>query len=171
MKHLAIMPDLSNYDKIYLEDSPYQYSSLIEVTARNSSDGHFSAIVGNTMGATGLHENSFVVEDNRLMICCSNHIICLTLPDLNLMWSTAADDITCFEIFKYKDKYIVHGELEISCLNRQGQILWRYSGEDIFVTINNYDRLILSDNYIIARDFNNKTYKINYDGSTFKPTP
>jgi hypothetical protein len=59
-----------------------------------------------------------IIEDKRLLICCSDSIFCLSIPDLTLLWRTRADEATCFEILKYQDSYIVHGELEILRLDK-----------------------------------------------------
>ena len=41
------------------------------------------------------------------------------------MWRTQADQATCFEIYKYEDSYIIHGEFEISRLDKDGKIIWQ----------------------------------------------
>jgi len=59
-----------------------------------------------------------------------------------LQWKTKADVATCFEIFKYRSDYIVHGEMAISRLSADGDIIWQQSGADIFVsTKSNEDKL------------------------------
>jgi len=79
-------------------------------------------------GATAIHETSFLIDNDTFLICCADSIFCLTLPELNLVWCTMADMATCLEIFKYQDTYIVHGELEISCIGKNGIVIWSFSG-------------------------------------------
>ncbi|RZK70863.1 MAG: hypothetical protein EOO85_20625, partial [Pedobacter sp.] len=60
-------------------------------------------------GATGIHQNSSLVDNDHLLICCCDTIFCLTLPDLKLKWKTQCDPATCFQIYKHQDDYIIHG--------------------------------------------------------------
>ena len=53
---------------------------------------------------------------------------------MNLKWNTQADEVTCFQIYVLQEDYIIHGELEISRIDKNGNIKWQYSGADIFVT-------------------------------------
>lgn len=78
-----------------------------------------------------------------------------------MQWKTEADDATCFEIFKYEDSYIVHGELAITRLNRNGEILWQQSGRDIFTTPNGKDDFTLKDNYVYATDWEGNRYVLD----------
>jgi outer membrane protein assembly factor BamB len=118
-------------------------------------------------GETGVHNSALVLEEDRLILCCGDKVFCLSIPDLTLLWKTQADDVTCFQIFAYKDSYIVHGEINISRINHDGTILWQYSGEDIFMNMDDEVECELRADYIIASDFNNKVYKIGYDGKDY----
>ena len=54
---------------------------------------------------------------------------------------------------------------EISRLNRQGEILWQFSGKDIFVSpIERTPSFTLKPNGIELVDFNYESYLIDYDG-------
>jgi hypothetical protein len=101
-------------------------------------------------GQTGIHSRSSVLDGNSFLICCANSIFCLTLPDLNLNWITKADHATCFGIYKYQESYIVHGELEITRLDRSGRIIWQFSGSDIFTTPTGRGDFKLNGNVIEA---------------------
>ena len=83
---------------------------------------------------SSLWEKSALLDGDRLLITCGNAVFCVLLPSLELLWHTQVDMATCFEIVPYQDDYITHGEVEISRLNRQGEILWQFSGKDIFVS-------------------------------------
>ena len=48
-----------------------------------------------------------------------------------------------------------------------GTILWQYSGEDIFMNMDYDIECELQADYIIASDFNDKVYKIGYDGKDY----
>ena len=126
-----------------------------------------SSIIGSEGGNTGINENSKIIEENRIVICCADKIFCLSFPELNLLWKTKTDQISCFEIFKKDNFYIVHGETEISKLDENGIILWQKGGADIFTTISGKDDFELNEKYIIATDWENRTYKFDYEGNEF----
>lgn len=159
--------NLHKYDIEHFDKSEYVFPTMFGIKV--FKNGHFwtSAIIGSIGGGTGIHKTSIIYEDTRLIICCSDSIFCLSLPELKLLWRTKADQATCFEIYKYKDSYIVHGELEISRLDKDGIIDWQQSGADIFTTIDGGQGFELTDKFIIATDFENRVYKFDYNGKDF----
>jgi hypothetical protein len=159
---------VNHYDFVYFEESPYRSTSIYGIKVFQDNALIKSAAVGAIGGATSIHETSAIIEDDRLLLCCSDTIFCLSIPDLTLLWRTQADTATCFEIYKYQDSYIVHGELEISRLDRDGKILWQQGGADIFTTINGEQDFELAEHFIMAKDFENRGYKFDYDGNIFK---
>ena len=89
----------------------------------------------------------------------------LRLPSLELNWVIEADAATCFGIYLYKDSYIVHGELGISRITREGKIQWENSARDIFVNIEHYGNTFqMHDGYIELMDWGGFRYKLSYDG-------
>jgi outer membrane protein assembly factor BamB len=152
------------YDFVYLNASEYQYTSVYGVKLYSGDQLLKSAIIGSDNGETVIHKTSVIVEKNRLLVCCSDTVFCLSIPDLDLLWRTKADDITCFEIYGYQDSYIIHGECEISRLDNDGNILWQQGGDDIFITLDGMDDLVITDNHIMATDWNNKKYKFDFNG-------
>ena len=124
-----------------------------------------SAVIGTTGGGTEIGKNSTIIEDDRFLICCSDSVFCLSIPDLALLWRRQADEATCFEIFKYQDSYIVHCELNISRLNKNGEVLWQQSGADIFTTLDGKNDFIITENYILATDWENRQYKFDFNGT------
>ena len=123
-----------------------------------------SCIIIASGGATGVYQNSSLVDNDQLVICCCNTVFCLTLPDLDLKWKTCADQATCFQIFKQQDDYIVHGELQVTKLDKNGQIKWEFGGADIFVSIDNEEEFRLDNDGILLTDFAKTKYKIDFDG-------
>ena len=126
-----------------------------------------SCIIIGSGGATVVHQNSSLVDDCQLVICCCDTIFGLTLPGLELKWQTQADQSTCFEIHKLCEDYIVHGELLISRLDREGNIKWQFGGSDIFLSFDNDEAFKLYADHIALTDFKNTTYKIDFDGKIF----
>ena len=71
----------------------------------------------------------------------------------------------CFGIYQYKDSYIVHGELAISRISRDGKIQWKNGASDIFVNIDHQGATFqMQDEYIEVMDWNGFRYKLFYDG-------
>jgi len=161
----ASTENVNHYDFVYIDQSEYHPSTIIGIKLSYDEKYLTSAVIGATGGGTGIGGNSIIIENNRLLVCCSNSIFCLSIPDLALLWRRQADDATCFEIFKYQDSYIVHGELNISRLNKNGDVLWQQIGADIFTTLENNGGFDLTKNYILATDWENRKYKFDYNGN------
>jgi hypothetical protein len=159
--------NINCYENIYMNNSEFQPSTKIGIKIFRNHLEIKSVIIISEGGATGISENSFVMNEDKILICCGCTIFCLSIPNLELEWKTKADEITCFGILKHKEDYIIHGELEISKLNSNGKILWSNSGADIFVTLNDENNLILFDKYLTVKDFENRTYKFSYSGENF----
>jgi hypothetical protein len=159
--------NLHKYDIEHFDESDYVFPTTFGIKVFEDNKLFKSAIIGSIGGGTGIHKTSVIYEGTRVLICCSDSIFCVSIPELTLLWRTQADQATCFEIYEYQDSYIVHGELEISRLDKNGKIIWQQSGADIFTTIDGRQDFELTDKYIIATDFENRVYKFDYDGNDF----
>ena len=124
------------YGKFYSEKVHEDYHYLPKHGVFVLRDGEIvaSSCVCSSGGSTGIHPRCFILGHDRIAICCGDNVFCLKIPDLGLIWNIKVDSATCFEIFKLEDSYIVHGELEISRLDAQGKVVWKFSGSDIFTT-------------------------------------
>ncbi len=82
----------------------------------------------------------------------------LTLPSLDLAWSVAVDDATCFGVYHSlkHDCYVSHGELSVARVSLDGAVVWSAGGKDIFS-----EGFVLHDDYAEAVDFNREKYRIN----------
>ncbi|HEY9004469.1 MAG TPA: hypothetical protein VIM89_24135 [Mucilaginibacter sp.] len=165
-KEYTAVDSEEKYDRLYLEEGEYSFMTMVAIKVSLAGEPLKGALIGATGGGAGVLENSFVTEPDRIVICCSDSVFSLSIPDLSLIWKTKADWATCFEIFKYQSDYIVHGEMDITRLGRDGQIIWQQSGADIFVCLDpNEAGFILTDQYILATDFENRKYKFDYKGN------
>ena len=124
----------------------------------------YNSIVIGSGGATGISQNSSLIDNDQLLVCCSDTIFCLTLPELGLKWKTCADQATCFQVFKQQDFYIVHGELQVTRLDKNGQIVWAFGGADIFVSIDNEEVFKVENDGILLADFGKTIYKLDFNG-------
>ncbi|THU38309.1 hypothetical protein FAM09_16670 [Niastella caeni] len=152
------------YHKIYQPGKEYIPTSQHAVIIYKSYVTISSAILLVAAGATSVTPDSILIDEDNLILRCSNTVFSLTLPDLNLNWMTEADWATCFSIHKYQDSYITHGETSIARIDKKGNILWSYSGADIFVCLEEGNPFEMHDNYIELTDFNGGKYKIDYNG-------
>ncbi len=152
------------YSKDYLTKSEYNLLTKFGIILLKNGSEVNSAIIGAEGGASGLHETSQIIEDNKILICCSDTVFCLDLPTLNLNWKTKVDQATAFEIFKIDNGYIIHGELEITRIDNCGEVIWQKSGADIFVTPSGKDDFEIKDNLIRATDWENRIYMWDLNG-------
>jgi hypothetical protein len=157
-----------SYNKIIQanDDKGYTPSSQHAINIYESDIFFTSAIILASRGGTGILDDSALIDEDNLIIRCSNKLFSLTLPDLEVNWVTEPDWATCFSIHKYQDTYISHGETSIARIDRTGKILWSYGGADIFVCLDESNPFEMHDSYIDLTDFNGSTYRIDYDGNT-----
>lgn len=157
--------DDEHYDYYYVNDDGYKRTSLVSI--RLLKDGNLvkSTLIGASGGGTVVHERSIIFADDKLVTCCSDTVFCISIPELTLKWKTKADWATCFEIFKYQVDYIVHGEVDISRIDKDGKIVWQRSGADIFTTLEGKDTFVITDQYILATDWEHRRYKFDFDGN------
>lgn len=154
-----------NYSKHYFGDGATEYPTSKHGIKIYQDDQIIDtcAIIGSG-GATSIHQSSSLLDKDQLIICCCDTVFCLTLPNLELKWKTQADQATCFQIFKQQDDYIVHGELHVAKLNKNGIIKWEFGGADIFVSIDNEEEFKIENDGILLTDFAKTKYKIDFDG-------
>lgn len=154
------------YSKHYFGDGATKYpTSKHGIKIYQEDQIIDSCIVIGSGGATGIHQNSSILDNEKLLISCCDTIFCLTLPSLELKWKTQADQATCFQIFKQQDDYIVHGELQVAKLDKDGKIKWEFGGTNIFVSIDNEEEFKIENDGILLTDFGKTKYKIDFDGN------
>lgn len=88
----------------------------------------------------------------------------MTIPDLNLEWKTISDSATCFGIHYLGKDYVVHGELEITRIDKDGKIVWKQRGRNIWTTEEAFDDFAVYGDYILATDWAYNRYKFDFDG-------
>lgn len=155
------------YNRVYSENSEYPKSKHgIRIT--KDSQTVASAIICESGGATGVHDNSFVITGDVLYICCSNAVYSFKLPALTLTWKKKLDAATCFAIYPFKDDFIIHGELEVKRIDKEGKIKWEFSANDIFVTQDGGEAVKFVGDKIELTDWNGDRYLLNEDGRLSK---
>ncbi|WP_209391334.1 hypothetical protein [Chryseobacterium sp. RR2-3-20] len=153
------------YSKHYFVDGAKEYpTSKHGIKVYQNDQIIDSCIVIGSGGATGIHQNSSLIDNDQLLLCCCDTIFCLTLPNLELKWKIQADQATYFQIFKQQDEYIIHGELQITKLDKNGSKKWEFGGADIFVSKDNEEEFKIEKDGILLTDFAKTKYKIDFDG-------
>lgn len=153
------------YSKHYFGDGAKEYpTSKHGIKIYQDNQIIDSCLVIGSGGATGVHKNSLLVDNDQLLLCCCDTVFCLTLPDLALKWKVQADQATCFQIFQHQNDYIVHGEFQVTKLDKNGNKKWEFGGADIFVSIDNEEEFKLESDGILLTDFAKTKYKIDFNG-------
>ncbi|MGF6607853.1 hypothetical protein OKW45_002753 [Paraburkholderia sp. WSM4175] len=123
-------------------------------------NGSGIVVVGAGGGCSSVHGHSALVLEDKLYLAVGDHVACLalTLPH-RLVWSRQVDMATCFGIHweHGRGALISHGELEISRLSVDGQLMWQASGVDVFS-----EGFRLLPDHIEAVDFNRTVYRLDY---------
>lgn len=156
----------TQYDKIYEPeaDKEYKSSSQHAVIVYDGEKKVSSAIIVAAAGATSVSEDSTLICNNLLLVRCSNIIVSLTIPQLELIWMTAVDLITCFSMHVYQNTLVTHGELTVCRIDLSGNILWEFGAGDILLRIDGDNCFNMNTNSISLQNFNGDKYEIDYDG-------
>ena len=114
------------YDQFHFDypNTYYDYACKHGIQVFQNNQKLKSALLIAYEGKKGISINSSTFDNDRLLVCCTNRIFCLTLPDLQLEWHTKADTTTCFEVFQLNNGYLVHGKNAITKLDKKGAIQW-----------------------------------------------
>ena len=155
----------STYDKIFCAKNS---TTRLGIKIFDNDNQISTCLIGATGGATGMGPNTSTIHQDNYVICCSDSVFSLKIPELTLTWQTKADDATCFEIIEIKDGFIIHGELSISKLDFHGNIIWQNTGRDIFLTEKGENDFTVTKDRIIAKDWDNNEYVFDFDGKTLK---
>ncbi|RZJ55916.1 MAG: hypothetical protein EOO44_01480 [Flavobacterium sp.] len=172
---LKSVDNLRVYDKIYTEienqDNGYHPSCRHAIIIKESEEEISTAIICEIGGATGISKNSFIIEDAKIWLCACNKIYCLEIPTLELKWKKEIDNFTNFSIYKVEEDFIIHGELEIFRITKEGAIIWKYGGRDIWVNIEGKPEITIEENLIRLFDFESNEYVLDFDGNTLEHNP
>jgi hypothetical protein len=160
------------YDFVYLDEDAKKYqSSNHAIKIFQSGQLIKSAVVCAVGGSTCIHDNSAVVSDDNLYVACADKVFSLSLPDLQLRWMVRVDQATCFGIYKADNGLFTHGELSVTRLGTDGQIIWQIGLRDIIVTVDSdKDSFIMHDDYIELEDFLRDNYKLDFNGKFIEET-
>uniref|UniRef100_UPI0037DC2A4E hypothetical protein n=1 Tax=Zhouia sp. PK063 TaxID=3373602 RepID=UPI0037DC2A4E len=142
----------------------YQPSSKHGIRITENGIEKCSALLLESGGATGIFENSFLIKNDRIYICCSDQIYSLNLKDLSANWRNQYDAATCFGIYEFDADFIVHGEIQVSRIKENGETKWNFSARDIFVNPDGKTEFKIVENRIELIDWEGYKYELNGEG-------
>jgi len=142
----------------------HQPSSKHGIRITENGIEKYSALLLEYGGATGISKNSFIIKNDRIYICCSNQIYSLNLMDLSVNWRKQYDVATCFGIYEFDEDFIVHGEIQVSRIDKNGETKWNFSARDIFVNPDGKTEFKIVKNRIELIDWEGYKYELNGEG-------
>jgi hypothetical protein len=167
--------NLKVYDTVFLQgkkDKDRFYStSKCGIIVKKSDTQIASAIICESGGATAITKKSFIIEDDRIWICVCNKVYCLEIPNLDLVWRKEIDFITNFSIHKIQDDFIIHGELDIKRITKDGEIVWSFGGRNIWVNQEGKTEFNIENDTIHLFDFESNEYILDFNGETILDNP
>ena len=159
--------DNKRYDLIFeVEDYPkgHMYKTF-SITVINDKEKYSIALVGSLYSEV---YQCAVLKDNELVVLMDNTIIFIDIENINIIKDVLITDFgICFAIYKFKNGYVIHGELDVIKLDSSGGVEWRFSGADMFATSKG-DNFTILKNEIIVEDWQGYVYHINENGQEIK---
>jgi len=119
-------------------------------------------------GGTTVHSTSAILDGDSLLVCCGDSVFSLELPSLKLRWQTKVDLAVCFQIYSIDGGHVVHGEVNVSRLNGRGDVVWSFSGGDIFVTLDGETTFAILDDHIALVDWEKNKYELDFNGKVIR---
>ncbi|SHG85860.1 hypothetical protein [Flavobacterium defluvii] len=130
-----------------------------------------SSIICEVGWAMNVTEDSFIIEEDKIWIIGCSEIYCLEIPTLELIWQKDYNSFALFSIHKLDDDFVIHGELEILRITKEGEIIWSFGGRDIWVTIDGKNVFTIENKSIRLFDFESNEYVIDFDGKQIEDNP
>jgi hypothetical protein len=162
--------DIEYFDGMTNTDRVYPTSKHgIRVT--KEGDELASAIICEIGTATAVHDNSVIIAGDSILICCSDKAYSLSIPDLQLNWKKRFDPATCFAIHPFMGDFVIHGELQITRIDKDGNEKWNFTARDIWVTPDGKESIELKDNKIKLKDWQGYEYELDPDGRELSLKP
>ena len=113
------------------------------------------------------YDDDCAVLDGEILTVLQNDTISqINIKDGALMFAKKFDCFGCnYGIYKVKKGYLIYGEIEILILDFDFNLMWKFSGKDIFVSVTGKKAFELCEDSIKLYDFEDNFYEIDYDGN------
>lgn len=163
------------YEKVYFEEKRKQNivypESKHTIIIKESGIEISSSIICEVGWTVKVNHNTFIIEDDKIWIISCAKIYCLEIPTLELIWQKDFDSFTLFSLYKLENDFIIHGEVEIFRITREGEIIWSFGGRDIWVNTKGKTEFSIENNIIKLYDFESNEYIIDFDGNQLEDNP
>lgn len=163
------------YDTVFFQGkkdkAEFSPTSKCGIIIKKSDAKIASVIICESGGATAITNKSFIIEDDKVWICVCNKVYCLEIPSLELIWRKEIDFITNFSIHKVQNDFIIHGELEIKRITKNGETIWSFGGRDIWVNLEGKPEFNIENDQIHLFDFESNEYILDFNGQTILDNP
>ncbi len=147
---------LQAYSRVYDLEPKHQPSSIYAVACDDQSN----CLILAGGGSTGVSKQSAILQNSNTWIGIGDQLVCLSLPNLQLLWNKQIDEATCFGVYLSPDGLgiLVHGEISVSKVSFSGKTLWSSAGKDILT-----EGFQVYDKHIEVIDFNKEKYQIDIE--------
>lgn len=139
-----------------------KYFKVLDISVSDKRGGktHIALVCGYMT-----YSDNCIIKDSCLVIMSENHLISLDLDRAEISSVKSLDiDGSTFEIFPYEDDFIIYGEMEIARVSGKFELMWSFSGADIFITADGLSAFEMNGGGMTVRDFSGNVYRIGYDG-------
>ncbi|MET3027613.1 hypothetical protein ABXT06_13115 [Flavobacterium sp. UW10123] len=163
--------NLHQYKTVYCEENEFRSNSKHGIIIKANGIEISSLIIHEFGGATTISDDSFIIEDDKIWIRICNKIYCFSIPTLGLIWHKEFDFATNFSFHKLEEDFIIYGEIEIFRITKNGEILWRFSGRDIWVNLEGKNPFSIESDKIRLFDFESNEYVLDFNGKELEFIP
>jgi hypothetical protein len=151
--------NIQSYKHRFFEET--EYMSIYCGILLSSPEGVINSCILGRSGHGSISEGSCLIKNDHLFFCFTDSLYSLSLPQLQIVWQTKADDVACFTVHDVVNDLITYGELQVCRININGEIIWAFSGADIFIHPHAF---AIRDNRIFLTDFYGDRYILDFDG-------
>ena len=83
---------------------------------------------------------------------------------MSINWFKRLDPATCFGIYQFDNDFLIHGELQISRIDINGNEKWTFRARDIFVTSDGDNSFAIQADKILLIDWEGYRYTLDKNG-------
>ena len=167
--------NLRQYNNVYCYTNDYEDqflpTSKHAIIISEFGEQVASAIICDIGGGTGIYENAFIIDNDKIWIRICNKIYCLEIPSLDLIWNKEFDTFTNLSIYQHENDILIHGELEIFRITKEGDLIWSFGGRDIWINTQGKAEFSIENNVIRLFDFESNEYVIDFNGNQIEDNP
>lgn len=164
-------PVHSKYDLVVNVDdyTSKDFDKVLSLTVNHFDVEYRVALIGS---GQSYPDNCAVLENEVLTVVQDNRVIRFDLNRRSVVAVYDADLYGCaFGLYRAKDGYFIHGELEIAKYDYVFNKKWSFSGRDIFVSSSNKQAFRLLDDRVCLYDFEDNYYEVDYNGKQLAYQP